>query len=64
MQSIVDRTSPVLIDHAEAALALGMTSAALDYRLREGTVALDDAVCVGTRQLYRSAQLRPLLLVG
>jgi hypothetical protein len=62
--SIIDRTAPVLLDREEVALALDLSPAALDRRIRGGKLALDCATMQGDRELYRREQVRAILLAS
>jgi hypothetical protein len=58
--SVVDRTSPVLLDRDDVLTILEIGPGVLDRWVREGQ--LDDMVSVGERQLFRAADVRRLLL--
>jgi hypothetical protein len=60
--SILDRTSPALIDREEAIAILDTSPGAFDRWVREGR--LDDMVLAGDRQLPRAEQVRGILLAS
>ena len=60
--SVISRTAPVLLDREEVALALDLSPATFDRRIRDGKLALENAVVVGDRELYRREEVRAILL--
>jgi hypothetical protein len=62
--SIIDRTAPALLSRDEAILALDLSPGAFDRRISDGRLALESAVVVGDRELYRREQVRAILLVA
>lgn len=62
--SIVSRTAPVLLDRVLVLLALDLSPATFDRRIREGKLLLENVVVVGDRELYRREQVRALILAS
>jgi hypothetical protein len=58
--SVIDRTSPVLLDPADVAAILDLSPGQLVRRVRDG--ALEDMVCVGDRQLFLASAVRTMIL--
>ena len=64
--SIVSRTAPVLLDRKDVELALELSPAAFEQRMRDGKLGLQDCVMQfgkgGLRELYRREEVRAILL--
>ena len=60
--SITSRTAPILLDRRDVELALDLSPAAFDRRLRDGKLALENMTMQGDRELYRREQVREILL--
>jgi hypothetical protein len=58
--SVVDRTSPVLLDPADVAAILDLSPGQVAWRVQEGV--LEDMVCVGERQLFLASAVRTMIL--
>lgn len=57
--SVLAGTCPVLLDHDEARIALGLTVGIFDDLVRQGVLV--DYVMVGERQLFLAAQIREMI---
>ena len=60
--SIVSRQAPILLDRRDVELALDLSSATFDRRMRDGKLSLENMVMQGDRELYRREQVRAILL--
>jgi hypothetical protein len=58
--SVLDRTSPVLLDPADVAAILDLSPGQVARRVQDGV--LEDMVCIGERQLFLASAVRAILM--
>jgi hypothetical protein len=58
--SVIDQTSPTLLDADDVCAILDITPSQLERRVQDGW--FEDMVCVGARQLFSASTVRALLV--